>query len=66
MLNRFVKRTQAESDTPAPTYVGVPTHDALLQLSPAFVRSLAHELAVLGLQGRVCPCLLSTSPSPRD
>ena len=59
MLNRFVKRTQAESDTPAPTYVAIPTHDALLQLSPAFVRSLAHELAVLGLQGRVCPVSFS-------
>ena len=59
MLNRFVKRTQTESDTSAPTYVGVPTHDALLQLSPAFVRSLAHELAVLGLQGRVCPVSFS-------
>ena len=59
MLNRFVKRIQAESDTPAPTYVAIPTHDALLQLSPAFVRSLAHELAVLGLQGRVCPVSFS-------
>lgn len=59
MLNRFVKRTQTESATPAPTYVAIPTHDALLQLSPAFVRSLAHELAVLGLQGRVCPVSFS-------
>jgi type II secretory ATPase GspE/PulE/Tfp pilus assembly ATPase PilB-like protein len=59
MLNRFVNRTQTESAELAPAYVAIPTHEALLQLSPAFVRSLAHELGVLGLQGRVCPVSFS-------
>lgn len=59
MLNRFVNRTQPETVTHAPAYVAIPTREALMQLSPAFVRSLAHELAVLGLQGRVCPVCFS-------
>jgi type II secretory ATPase GspE/PulE/Tfp pilus assembly ATPase PilB-like protein len=40
-------------------YVEIPTHETLMQLSPAFVRSLAHELAVLSLRGRVCPVAFS-------
>lgn len=59
MLNRFGNRTQTEIATHAPAYVAIPTREALMQLSPAFVRSLAHELAVLGLQGRVCPVCFS-------
>jgi len=59
MLNRFVNRTQTEIATHAPAYVAIPTREALMQLSPAFVRSLAQELAVLGLQGRVCPVCFS-------
>ena len=59
LLNRLVNRIQTESVTHAPAYVAIPTYDALMQLSPAFVRSLAHELAVLGLKGRVCPVSFS-------
>jgi type II secretory ATPase GspE/PulE/Tfp pilus assembly ATPase PilB-like protein len=59
MLSRFVNRSQTEIANHAPAYAAIATHEALLQLSPAFVRSLAPELAVLGLQGRVCPVSFS-------
>ncbi|MEI7569847.1 MAG: ATPase, T2SS/T4P/T4SS family [Alcaligenaceae bacterium] len=37
----------------------IKTHEQLMQLKPAFVRSLAQELDVLSLRGRVCPVSFS-------
>ena len=51
--------SQTETPTHAPAYVEISTHETLMRLSPAFVRSLAHELAVLSLRGRVCPVCFS-------
>ena len=59
MLNRLVTRTQTKTAAHALAYVEIPTHEILLQLSPAFLRSMAQELAVLSLRGRVCPVLFS-------
>ena len=59
MLNRLVTRMDAKTTANTPAYVDVPTHETLMQLSPAFVRSLAPELAVLSLRGRVCPVCFS-------
>ncbi len=59
MLNRLVTRMDAKAAESAPAYVDIPTHETLMQLSPAFVRSLAPELAVLSLRGRVCPVCFS-------
>ena len=59
MLNRAVLHAQTKTTTHAPAYVEISTHETLMQLSPAFVRSLAHELAVLSLRGRVCPVCFS-------
>ena len=40
-------------------YIEIKTHDQLMQLKPAFVRSLAEQLDVLSLRGRVCPVSFS-------
>ena len=59
MLNQSMAQIQTQAATNPPAYVEISTHETLLQLSPAFVRSLAHELAVLSLRGRVCPVCFS-------
>ncbi len=59
MLKRPVTRTKTVTVANANAYVEIPTHEILLQLAPAFVRSMAHELAVLSLRGRVCPVCFS-------
>jgi len=40
-------------------YLEIPTHESLTRLVPAFERSLAQELDVLSLRGRVCPVCFS-------
>jgi type II secretory ATPase GspE/PulE/Tfp pilus assembly ATPase PilB-like protein len=55
MPNKAMSRFQTEAVINTLEYVEISTHETLRQLSPAFVRSLAHELAVLSLRGRVCP-----------
>jgi general secretion pathway protein E len=59
MLNQSMAQIQTQAATNPPAYVEISTHETLMQLSPAFVRSLAHELAVLSLRGRVCPVCFS-------
>lgn len=59
MLKRSVIRTNTQTAANVITYVEISTHEILLQLTPAFVRSMAHELAVLSLRGRVCPVCFS-------